>query len=171
MYAVWNTSAGDDSLASSSGYSNSQYWYLDSPQNVFDGNLSSVFAIYGVCNVSFTGIECGLNTGVYVTRQKGPFILTAFRIVTGHVSRNRDPIMLTIEGSNQNGATLILGSSWTLLYNGTAGLDIHPGILKAGTRQTIVDNQMQFASYRFLVTEKRGNHTCVEYAEIQLFGM
>lgn len=77
---------------------------------------------------------------------------------------------MTIEGSNQSGAALTLGSSWTLLYNGTTGLDIAGAINTAGIQQRLDNNQRSFDSYRFLVTQKRGADTCVEYSEIELYG-
>jgi hypothetical protein len=106
---------------------------------------------------------------VYVTTQQGPFVLKAFRISTGIVRAARDPMIVTIEGSNQNSSALIFGSSWTLIYNGTSGLATDPGRTSLGVQQTILNNTLPFTSYRFLVVTKRGYDICTEYSEVQLF--
>ena len=170
VYAIWNTTAGGNSLTSSPGFSTGRYWYSQNVTNVFDGLWDTFYCGYGQCNVSFPDVSCGQNTGLYVTLQHGPFILSAFRMVKGNFSSTRDPMRITIEGSNQNGMNLTFGSSWTPLYNGTAGLDINPGFRNAGVKQSLVNNQLRFSSYRFLILAKRGNETCTEYAEIELFG-
>ena len=56
-----------------------------------------------------------------------------------HISR--DSIQLTIEGSNLNGSSLILGSSWTPILNDNAGLDVHTGVQQSGVKQFIADNR------------------------------
>jgi hypothetical protein len=167
---VWNVSAGEDSFPATSGYYQGQYWPLHKPDNVFDDNLNTELCSYGFCNVSYYDFNCGTNTGVYVTTQYAPFVLDAFRTATGSYGPWRDPLTITIEGSNQNGSNLTLGSSWTLIYNGTSGLSTNPGRNMLGTKQILLNNTLSFASYRFLIVEKRDNNTCVEYAEIQLFG-
>ena len=169
VYAVWNVSAGKDSYPSSPGWGAGQYWYSNAPSNVFDGNLTSLFCSYGTCAFLVYNITCGQNTGVYVTVQQDPFVLDAFRIATGQLAV-RDPLAINIEGSNQIGSALTLGSSWTLIYNGTSGLSTDPGRYSLGVKQAISDNILAFASYRFLVVEKRGVESSAEYAEIQLFG-
>ncbi len=161
MHAVWNVSAGEDSIPASPGVSTGNYWYWNSPNNAFDGNLSTVLCSYGVCNLTEYRIECSQNTGVYVTAQQGPFVLQAFRIAMGTYGSPCDPMTITIEGSNQMGSALVLGSSWTLLYNGTSGLSIDPGRTSLGIQQIITNNTLTFASYRI--------ESCVEYGEVQLF--
>jgi hypothetical protein len=38
----------------------------------------------------------------------------------------RDPMTITIEGSNQPSSVLLFGSNWTLIYSGTSGFDSDP---------------------------------------------
>ena len=171
VYGIWNTSVGQDSWPASSGYSTGQYWHLDSPSYVFDGNLTNEYCSYGYCNWTTYEPQCGEKTGLYVTSQRGAFILDSFIVVKGHTWTNRDPTVVTIEGSNESSANLALGSSWTLLYNGTAGIDPYAGLHTPGEKQMLSNNTIAFASYRFLVSAKRGNQTCVEYSEIQFFGL
>lgn len=170
FHGIWNTTAAGNSLPATAGYSSGQYYPNHQPRNLFDGNWTSGLCSYGVCNISVFQVPCGANTGVFVTLISGPFILTAFRIVNGRYGSVRDPMKMTIEGSNQSGAALTLVSSWTLLYNGTTGLDIAGAINTAGIQQRLDNNQRSFDSYRFLVTQKRGADTCVEYSEIELYG-
>jgi hypothetical protein len=76
---------------------------------------------------------------------------------------------LTIEGSNANNTILGLGSSWTLIYNGTTGLTVHPGYNKPGLVQLVRSDVLSYSSYRFLFTSKRGLSSCIEIAEIELY--
>ncbi|CAF1131281.1 unnamed protein product [Adineta steineri] len=168
IYAVWNVSAGLNSLRASAGTSMGHYWYTESPQNVFDGNLTSGICSYGRCNYIYDADDCGQNTGLYATAQDGAFILSGFRIAAGHLNRNRDPLLITIEGSNLAGSTLTLGSSWTLIYSGTSGLSIDPGRNAFGQTQVIANNNLAFTSYRILIIRKHGYDTCVGISEIQL---
>ena len=97
----------------------------------------------------------------------GPLIIRAFRICTGNDSPPRDPMTITLEGSNQTGSALFLGSSWTLIYNGPTGLATDPGRQTFGVRQTF-SNTRAFASYRILMPTKRANDIALQYSEIEL---
>jgi hypothetical protein len=169
VFGIWNTVAGQDSMATTPGDGPGHYWPLDSPANLFDGSRTTPYASYGTGNYSYYSLRSGVDTGVYVTVPGDPFYLTAFRVVRAHVSVNRDPLTMTVEGSNQSGSALILGSSWTLIYNGSSGLDISPSNDLPGTRQMLYDNVSLFSSYRFIFTSKRSLETCVEITEIEMF--
>jgi hypothetical protein len=153
-----------------SGYSNTNYYPQEPPVAVFDNNFTTVFTSYGICNITWVSTTCGQNTGLYLTLNSGPIILAAFYIGTNNYSSQRDPMTITIEGSNLNGSVLTLGSSWTLIYNGTTGLTPNPGRAILGPLQTLPSFSMRFASYRLLVTSKRGNDTCVSYSEFVMLG-
>ncbi|CAF1338460.1 unnamed protein product [Adineta steineri] len=79
----------------------------------------------------------------------------------------RDPLSLTIEGSNLYKSELTFGSSWTLIYEGSSGLISDPGRSSFGAIQILPNNSMRFASYRFLVTSKRGSENCASYSEVR----
>jgi hypothetical protein len=170
IYPVWSTIAGGDSLPASPGGGVGQYYQNHNVSNVFDGRRDTLYCNYGSCNVSSSGPSCGQNTGIYVTFQRESFILAAFVVVNPYHSSIRAPLRMTIEGSNQIGMNLTRGSSWTLLYNGTTGLNIDPGPYNPGIKQTLGNNRLQFSSYRLLISEKRGYDTCTEYGEIELYG-
>lgn len=169
MSGVWNTTAGQNSWPATPGTGIGNYWNIQPPQTVFDGNWTSAFASFGVGNSTTVIATSGLNTGVYLTIPGDPFVLKGFRFITAGFSTLRDPLKLTIEGSNLTGSVLTLGSSWSLIYNGTTGLDVDPGRNLAGVRQTLNNNTSTFSSYRFLIFERRGTSACVEYSEIQLY--
>jgi len=77
---------------------------------------------------------------------------------------------ITIEGSIQPSSALLLGSSWTLLYNGSSGLDSDPGRSSEGVIETVTNIISSYNSYRLLVTSKRNSSNAVQYSEIELFG-
>lgn len=168
-HAIWNTTVGQNSLSATPGPGSGQYWPSHFPKNVFDGNWTSLFCSYGTANAMNGSVNGGVNAGVYLTVPEISFILKGFRIVRGQYSTARDPTRLTIEGSNQIGSALTLGASWTLIYNGTTGLDINPGNFQPGIRQDLLSNTLAFSSYRFLMTVPRASTTCIEYAEIEMY--
>lgn len=95
--------------------------------------------------------------------------LLAFRFATSRETMQRDPMSVTIEGSNLNGAALTSGSSWTLLYKGSSGLTYNPGRMRMGDAQILTESLTVFSSYRVLVTSTRGSSTSVSYSEVYLF--
>jgi hypothetical protein len=172
VYGIWNTTAGHNSSPSSSGSSVGDYYPVHSPDNVFDNIYTDKYLNYGVCNstVGGTTLVCGWNTGLYVSPQGGALLLCAFRVCTADSYPQRDPIYLTIEGSNQPLSTLTLGSSWIIIYNGSSGLDVDPGRSTCGVAQWLSNNSIWYASYRILVTSKRAVGNFVQYSELELFG-
>jgi hypothetical protein len=76
----------------------------------------------------------------------------------------RDPLTITIEGSNQSISALMLGSSWTLIYNTSTGLNPDPGRNNSGIIQNMTNN----TSYRILVISKRNISDAVHFGEIEL---
>jgi len=169
VYNIWNTTAGGNSVFAVPGYTPGTYWPDQPAKNVFDGNLTTEYCNYGVCNITYQAKACGVETGFYLTMSSGPNILAAFYMGTGTVSwgRSRDPMLITIEGSNLNGSALTLGSSWTLIYNGTAGFITDPGREAWGAMQVLPNASIPFASYRLLVTLKQGADICADYSEVQ----
>jgi hypothetical protein len=77
---------------------------------------------------------------------------------------------ITIEGSNQSSSALLFGSSWTLIYNGSSGLDSDPGRYTFGLTQFISNNVISYESYRLLITSKRSLSNAVQYSEVQFLG-
>lgn len=137
---------------------------------VFDNIISTNYNSFGSCNISYSALYCGEKTGFYVTLKNGLSLLRGFRIRSGHYIAARDPLTITLEGSNQSGNFLTLGTSWTLIYNGSTGLAVDPGRSIFGITKMISNNSIWYSSYRLLVTAKVGSEVAVEYSEIQFFG-
>ncbi|CAF1361249.1 unnamed protein product [Adineta steineri] len=171
VYAIWNTIAGNDSSPSSPGETIGTYWPSEPSEAALDGNLDSEYTNHGSCSgTSPVHAECGIKTGFYITFDNTSFILVKFCIVTHKSYPDRDPNTITIEGSNNNESDLVFGKSWTLIYDGDAGLTKDPGRRKYGDTQTLSNNSLSFASYRILITSKRGKHVCVSYSEFEMIG-
>lgn len=135
-----------------------------------DGNLTTRYTNFGPCNSSTLLSFCGLNSGFYRTPQRGASLITGLRICTSPIRPIRDPLTVTLKGSNQPASALNLGSSWTLLYSGVSGLATDPGRSACGIIQNF-SNTVWYSSYRFVVTSKRGADSCASYAEVQLIGI
>jgi hypothetical protein len=171
IYGIWNTTAGHNSYPSSVGLSMSNYPAGQGPQQAFDGNTSTKYVNFGVCNstVGANMTVCGDNTGLYFSPRRGISLLLGFRFCTPDSYPGRDPMLVTFEGSNQTSTTLTLGSSWTLIYNGTSGLANDPGRFTCGITQWLSNNSIWYTSYRMLVVSKRSTGNFVQYSELELF--
>lgn len=168
---IWNTSIGGDSEYAYSGEGSGTYWPGKSPNNALDSNYSTLYCNHGPCAVGGGAYDtCGVRTGFFFTYPWGPVVLKAFQMVTGTIA-DRDPTAISIEGSNHNSSMLDRGSSWTLLFNGSAGLDIDPGRRQPGQYQNIENNVKAFSSYRILTMRKRAIEVCAEFADIQLYAL
>lgn len=95
--------------------------------------------------------------------------LVGMRFVTALSMHERDPLTMTVEGSNQAPSALTLGSSWTLIYNGSTGLVSDPGRGNNGIIQNF-SNSISYSSYRVLVTSVRNFTYATQYAEVELIG-
>jgi hypothetical protein len=148
------------------------YFVGQGPEVVFDQSANTKYVNFGACNSTYGGtvIQCGQNTGLYLTLQRGSSLLVAFRFWTANSYPLRDPMNITIEGSYQPQPALILGSSWTLIYSGSSGLDIDPGRLSFGQMQWLLNNTVWYSSYRLLIQSKRGVGNFAQYSEFELFG-
>ncbi|CAF3660882.1 unnamed protein product [Rotaria socialis] len=174
---VYNTIAGGDSTPATSGTGMGQYPTnpnKEMPVQAFDGNANTKYTSFGPCKLdnckgNLFPENCGLNTGLYLALQQGATFIVGLQLSTGNDFPRRDPIMVTLEGSNQSGTNLTLGSSWTLIYSGRSGLATDPGRTMSGPI-VFFPNSRQYTSYRFLVTASRASDCAVQYSELQLFG-
>jgi hypothetical protein len=168
-YPVWNTVAGGSSSVATAGSSSGNYYPGASAQYALDQNSGTVYTNFGACNSGFAAATCGVGTGLYLTPIRGSTVVVSLQFCTSIQLPPRDPITVTLEGSNQASAQLTLGSSWTLIYSGSSGLTTDPGRAVYATPQNF-SNSVSYLSYRLLVTSKRGVETAAEYAEIVLLG-
>lgn len=142
-----------------------RYWPSQPPKAAFDSNISSYYTSHGRCNATEMNVKCGEDTGVYFTFDNGPVLFKAFYFITELFRPARDPLTITIEGSNANRTLLTRGSSWTLIYNDVTGLANSTGRSTKGTVQMLPNLSTPFASYRLLVTSKRDSESSTSYAE------
>ncbi|CAF3960759.1 unnamed protein product [Rotaria magnacalcarata] len=174
VYGVWNTTAGSDSNPASNGTGIGKYFPGQGPYTVFDKNTSTKYVNFGNCNNITTGSpDCAQNTGLYLTLQRDASLLVAFRLATANSYLLRDPLTITIEGSNKNSTELTRGLSWTLLYRGSSGISINQTRLTYGSMQWLPKNSESYASYRFLVNlamNNGANIPFIQYSEVELFG-
>ncbi len=110
-----------------------------------------------------------VGAGFVVTPRSGRAVIRAFRIATANDLESRDPLALTIEGSNAPDAAAAGASGFHLLYEGPCGLERDPG-RNAWGEQVSFPNGTAYKSYRILVTKTRGEHPdAVQFSEIGLF--
>lgn len=109
----------------------------------------------------------GVNTGFVIT-PTGRGIVRSVQFATADDMPTRDPLRITIEGSNNLGALAAQENGFTLLYEGPTGLAKDPGRKQWGP---VIEfsNNTPYKSYRVLVTETRAeNADAVQYSEVKL---
>lgn len=145
------------------------------PGYAIDGNTGTKYLSFGD-NTSFsnTTATAGLNTGFHLTLAAAAKV-TAIQFATGNDATFRDPLTITVEGSNATGDALLTGTNWTTIYTGESGL------LALGNATTdrksygeiiSLTNANAYMSYRVLVTSARGENgvqDAVQYSEVVLY--
>ena len=163
IVGLYSTVAGGSTGGLSGVYTIS----AEEPPAAIDGSVSTKYVNLG------NGGSNGIGSGFYVTTTtSSTTIARALCFATGNDSPNRDPITVTLEGSNApSGSALDLGSSWTSIYSGSTGIDaaVDPGRATYGTQQNFA-NAVAYAHYRLLVTSKRGSDNSVQYSEAKIIG-
>ena len=169
VYGIWNPTAGGNSIPATVGWGAGNSPPGEEARNMLDSNSSTKYLNFGSCSLTATpSLDCGLNTGVYFTLSRGASVLRSLRFRTANDAPERDPLMVTVEGSNQTSA-LTQGSSWTLIYNGSTGLYTNPGRFQLGITQYI-NNFISYESYRLLVVSIRNPAIATQYAEVEFNG-
>ena len=109
----------------------------------------------------------GVNTGL-VLALASPAKANAVRFTTAGDMPGRDPLRITIEGSNDPKAVDEGFSGWALLYDGSTGLE-NSLVRNVQGMTASFKNETAYKYYRVLVTRVRfGNADGVQYAEIDL---
>ena len=110
----------------------------------------------------------GVNTGFIVTPAKGSTTIGGVQFATGNDMPERDPLRLTIEGTNAPNPLQAQPRDFTLLYDGPTGIENDPGRGHWGAAVHF-PNTTAYTSYRVLVTQSRdGSTDGVQYGEIKL---
>ena len=172
VFGLWRTDAGGNGTVSTPGDGEGNYAPDFPATNVFDGDLSTGYASYGTdTRLNRTpNLNCFSCSGLYWSIQSSPALLTAFRLSVRADFLDFRPTMITIEGSNTNASDLLLGSSWTLIYNGSAGLDHITYAQLVGDMQRVSNNWAWYRSYRLLVTSTQHEDPAVLYSEVEFYG-
>ena len=132
--------------------------------SIIDGNLDTKYFNKGEDpKARFPGV----NTGFLITPKAGAKTVTAIQFATANDSEERDPVSITLEGSNSENPMTAQGSDFTLIYSGPTGLSgssdrNHWGQVMAFT------NAQPYKSYRVLITALRGEATGTQYSEVRL---
>ncbi len=109
----------------------------------------------------------GDNTG-FVISPSGTFPVTKIQFATANDVPDRDPVRVTVEGSNAPDALEAQGNGFILLYEGPTGLGNDPGRKQWGPVIRF-SNDTPYKTYRVLVTQVRGdNADALQFSEIKL---
>ena len=109
----------------------------------------------------------GVDTGFLITPVSGAKPFDAIQFCSANDFPERDPLFVTVEGTNDPLGLQAPGGSFTLLYEGPSGLENDLGRGHWG-RVVIFDNRATYKSYRILVTATRSDADAAQYAEIRL---
>jgi len=160
LTSLWNTVAGGNGTNA----------YKEDNEGVacaIDGNTGTKHLNFGYGNdSSISNSTIGIDTGFHLTLASAAKV-TAIQFATANDASTRDPMTITVEGSNAADA-LMTGSSWTKLYEGVSGLADTTNRLTYGDIVGF-SNSTNYTSYRVLVTSKRGVENSVQYSEVKLF--
>jgi hypothetical protein len=131
--------------------------------NVLDGSVDSKYF-----NGTRDGTRpSGVNTGFAVTPRAAGAV-SAFQIATANDAEGRDPLAITIEGSDAENAGQDQGNGFVLIYEGPTGLDADPGRKHWGAC-VVFANRTAYRTYRVLVSRTRdGNANGTQYSEFRL---
>jgi hypothetical protein len=182
---IWQTTIGGNSTTSTAGTANAgQYPAGEPPAAAIDGRYTNPYGTgptQGTKYLNFgTGggsgvstITKGVGAGYFVTPALGPSIVTHVQIATANDSPARDPLTISLEGSNATGAALEQGSSWTPIQSSIdLGIGTDPGryILSPLIALNPVPTT-QYTSYRVLVQTQRGSANSTQFGELTLHGI
>jgi hypothetical protein len=81
---IYNTSVGGNSSAATPGNNIGNYPPAEIPDNACDNDTSTKYLNFGLCNPYESALNCGLNTGLYLTPQRGASLVVALRLCAGN---------------------------------------------------------------------------------------
>jgi hypothetical protein len=160
--AIKQTSKGSANVL---GVSGTDYSAGESAANIKDGNLGTKYY-----NTAQDGSNPrGINTGFVITPQVGYTIINGFQFATANDVEDRDPVSITIEGSNDPNAGQAGGNGFNLIWEGPTSLLQVPARNTWGSLYNFV-NLAAYKSYRILVTATFGSGGGAQYSEVKLVG-
>jgi len=135
------------------------------PANALDGDSDSKY----FCHAQNVTKAPGVDTGLLITPKIGLSIVTGLQFYTANDMPDRDPMTVTLEGSNDPQATTEGFKDFRLIYEGTSGLDSDPDRGNDGV-QIVFPNTLAYKTYRLLITKTRATTDATQYGEVILFG-
>ena len=164
-HGLYNTIAGGNTGGFEGRYPTSN----EVPAKAIDNDVNTKYVNFGTTSVMNANVsQPGANTGFYVTPQMANVsVVNGIRFATGNDYEARDPLTMTLEGTNST--ALNTSSIWTLLYNGSTGIDAvnAPNRTAYGVIQ-VFPNTVIYRSYRLLITSQRSYQDSVQYSEFQI---
>jgi len=136
--------------------------------NAIDGNLGTKYFNKAQNDDGSAGVD----TGLVVTPHLGATVVTGIQFATANDMPDRDPLTITLEGSNATDADKAKGKGFTLIYKGPSGLTKDPG--RSNWGQVIAfANTGSYKTYRVLITQVRGgdNADATQFSEVKLVGL
>jgi hypothetical protein len=170
IYGLWNTVLLGNATLSTVGSRAGNYYFNEVPQYALDQNTITKYSNFGDCFRGQYADGCGTKTGFYVILNRRATLVKAVQFTTAFDLPARDPLSITIEGSNAHFSALMRGKSWSLIGTLSTGLDEDPGRETDGLLQCLPTNTISYTSYRILITSVRGAGDSVQYSEVKLFG-
>ena len=163
-------SVGGNDVPSSVGSGAGQYSSTFPPAKAIDHDPTTKYLNFGNGSSTVSSATKGVGTGFIVTPALGPSIVTGIQVATAGDTPNRDPLTVSIEGTNAT-TNLNAGASWTLIAdNVNLGINVDPARQMFGPVATFA-NSTAYRSYRVIVKSQRGSETGVQYAEMNLVGV
>lgn len=170
VVGFYQGTVGGNDAPSSVGTGAGQYQSTELPANSVDRNGATKYLNFGNGNSSMSNTTKGVGTGFIVTPAIGLSIVTAIQIATANDSPNRDPLTVSIEGTNATN-NLNAGSVWSLIAdNVNLGISTDPGRQMFGPEVSFA-NSTAYRSYRIIVKSQRGSDNGVQYSEMNLIGV
>lgn len=154
IVGVGATAGSSSSTLGVAGNGSPNYPGNEGPTNSIDQNITTKYLNFGGTNVGF------------IVTPSSPLILNTFGFFTANDAAGRDPLRITLEGTNSPNATTTLNSTWSLIYNGPTGLVNQLGRQQSGDVIQFTANT-PFQSYRLLVTQTRGDNI-MQFGEVFL---
>lgn len=146
---------GDAIIASSSNMPGSE-----GVANVIDGKPTKY--------LNFDTRTGGKPSGFIVTPSIGATVVTGLKMESANDAPERDPKIITLEGSNDDTITDWASGTWELIVK----MDSIPAFADRFTYQTFLfDNYKPYKHYRWTVLETQTiNDCCMQIAEVELLG-
>lgn len=132
----------------------------------FDGNTSTKHMNSGQDEDGFN--PRGVNTGLVIEAEK-PLSAGAIQFVSAPDMPSRDPMKITLEGSNSKDAMNEGFGGWTPIYSGSSGLEAADMPRQTAGKIASFKPSKPFKYFRLLVTQVRGDQADgVQYSEFRI---